>query len=169
MRMSCGHFAWWKDIMRSWWQHGDGYMSKPRLTDSDILAQLPAARRRAAGGEPRAERVRYDRVARRFEVTLTNGVVLTVPAELIASLRHAAERDLGAVQVGVAGLSLRWEPLDVDLSIAGLAAVAMGRRLLLRASGAAGGSARTAAKARAARENGKKGGRPRRSAAKGKG
>jgi hypothetical protein len=101
-------------------------------------------------------------------VTLTNGVVLTVPADLIASLRHAADHDLGAVRVGVAGLSLRWEPLDEDLSIAGLAAVAMGRRLLLRASGAAGGSARTAAKARAARENGKKGGRPRRSSARGK-
>jgi hypothetical protein len=143
-------------------------MSKSRLSDSAILAQLPAARRRANAEEPRAERVRYDRAGRRFQVTLTNGVVLTVPADLIASLRHAADHDLGAVRVGVAGLSLRWEPLDEDLSIAGLAAAAMGRRLLLRASGAAGGSARTAAKARAARENGKKGGRPRRSGARGK-
>lgn len=139
-------------------------MSKRKVTDSEILAQIPAARRRAVAAEPRAVRVRYDRAGRRFAVTLTNGVVLTVPADLIASLRHAADSDLGTVRVGVAGLSLRWEPLDEDLSIAGLAAVAMGRGLLLRASGSAGGSARTPAKARAARENGKKGGRPRQTA-----
>jgi hypothetical protein len=68
--------------------------------------------------------------------------------------------------VGPAGVGLHWAALDADLSVAGLAAVAFGRRVLLRAAGAAGGSARSAAKADAARRNGAKGGRPRNSAAK---
>jgi len=98
---------------------------------------------------------------RRIQVTLTNGALLSVPVDLIASLRQAEDKDLAGVSVGVAGVGVRWEGLDEDLSIAGLARMALGGRILLQASGAAGGSVRTAAKAVAARRNGKKGGRPR--------
>ena len=134
------------------------------ITDGDILAQLPAARqraRRARLSQPHASAVRFERSGRRLHVTLSNGAVLTIPVELIASLRNATDRELAAVSVGAAGIGLHWEALDEDLTIAGLTRIALGDRTLLRASGSAGGSARSAAKIRAARRNGRKGGRPR--------
>lgn len=136
-------------------------MARRMIADDDILAQLPAARRRAHASHPVASKARYERAHRRLHVTLTNGATLLVPIDLIASLRQASDLDLSEVSVGVAGVGLRWERLDEDLSISGLARVALGRQVLLQASGAAGGAARTVAKARASRANGLKGGRPR--------
>lgn len=136
-------------------------MARRMIRDEDILAQIPAARRRAQAAHPIAASARFDRAHRRLHVTLTNGASLMVPIALIASLRRASDLDLAEVSVGVAGVGLRWERLDEDLSVSGLARVALGRRVLLRASGAAGGVSRTAAKVKASRVNGLKGGRPR--------
>ncbi len=139
-------------------------MGRPTLTDSAILALVPRARgraRRALDREPHAAAVRYHRAGRRLLVHLTNGAALIIPIQLVRSLRDARDEDLGDVSVGPAGLGLHWERLDEDLSIAGLATVAFGSPTLVRAWGAAGGGARTAAKALAARRNGRKGGRPR--------
>ena len=142
-------------------------MARRAISDADVLAQLPAARRRAQNAHPLAAKVRYARVHRRLHVTLTNGATLTVPIDLIASLRRATDSELAAVRVGVAGVGLRWERLDEDLSVSGLARAALGRNGLLRASGAIGGASRTAAKVEASRRNGLKGGRPRKVGARG--
>ena len=139
-------------------------MAKHLMTDDEILAQVPAARQRARRARlthPHAAAVRFERAGRRLHVQLTNGAALVIPVELIASLRDATDQALATVSVGAAGIGLRWEGLDQDMTIAGLAKVALGSRVLLRASGAAGGAARTPAKIRAARRNGRKGGRPR--------
>lgn len=139
-------------------------MGKPTISDREILGQIPAARRRAQRAlrtQPHAARVRYDRIHRTIQLTLTNGVALVVPVQLVEALHHATDRDLAEVAVGAAGVGLRWDRLDVDLSVAGLAQAALGRHTLLRAAGAAGGAARTPAKVRASRLNGRKGGRPR--------
>lgn len=141
-------------------------MARRAVNDSEIFDQIPAARRRSRTGHPVATKVRYDRLRRSLHVTLSNGTMLVVPINLIASLRRATDRDLAGVAVGVAGVGLRWEELDEDLSIEGLARVALGHRVLLRASGAAGGASKTAAKAKASRLNGKKGGRPRKTTRK---
>lgn len=136
-------------------------MARRMVSDGEILAQIPAARRRAQLAHPTVVKARYERPARRLHVTLTNGTTLVVPIDLISSLRRATDSELAAVVVGVAGVGLRWDDLDEGLSIEGLARVALGRGTLLRASGAAGGASRTAAKGNAARLNGLKGGRPR--------
>lgn len=136
-------------------------MAKRAGSDEAVLAQIPAARRRARATQPAASEVRYERVHRRLRITLTNGTVMLVPIALIPRLRGEADRDVATVAVGVAGISLRWERLDEDLSIAALAQLAFGRQILMRASGAAGGSSRTRAKAKASRANGLLGGRPR--------
>jgi hypothetical protein len=136
-------------------------MAERVIHDKDILAQIPAARRRARASHPVAAGARYDRAHRRLHVTLTNGATLLVPVDLIATLCRATDRDLADVRVAVAGVGLRWERLDEDLSLSGLARVALGRQVLLQAAGAAGGSSRTPAKAEASRANGRKGGRPR--------
>lgn len=136
-------------------------MANRVINDRDILAQIPAARRRARASHPVAAEAHYDCAHRCLHVTLTNGATLLVPIDLVGSLRQASDRDLADVRVGVAGVGLRWERLDEELSISGLARVALGRQILLRASGAAGGASRTPAKAEASRANGRKGGRPR--------
>ncbi len=138
-------------------------MAKP-LTDRAILAQIPAARRRAHRAqisEPLAAAAHFERSGRRLHVTLSNGAALVIPIQLIASLRKASDAELATVSVGAAGIGLHWEGLDEDLTIAGLAQIALGTRTLFRASGSAGGSVRTPAKIRASQRNGRKGGRPR--------
>ena len=140
-------------------------MTRHRQSDSEILARIPQARaraRRALIAEPHAKAARFDKVRRTLQVVLTNGAALTIPVHLVYALPAASEKDLSEVSVGPAGVGLRWETLDADLSVSHLADVALGRAILLRAAGAAGGAARTRAKARAAQANGKKGGRPRR-------
>jgi hypothetical protein len=139
-------------------------MARHRLSDSQILAQVPAARaraRRAQATEPHAKTVSFDRVRRALHIVLTNGAALIVPVHIIHALRDASETDLSEVRVGPAGVGLRWERLDTDLRVSDLASAALGRSTLLRAAGAAGGAARTRAKVRAAQANGRKGGRPR--------
>lgn len=139
-------------------------MTRPTLTDREILAQIPAARRRAERlrrTTPHAEQARYDRGTRQLHLHLTNGVALVIPIALIPGLQKAADKDLSEVEVGPAGIGLHWERLDADITVATLARLVLGTQGLLRAAGSAGGAARTKAKARAARLNGHKGGRPR--------
>jgi hypothetical protein len=99
-------------------------------------------------------------------VVLTNGASLVIPTALIPVLQGASERDLSDVSVGPAGVGLRWEHLDADVSVANLARLALGPSVLMQAAGAAGGAARTFAKSKAARRNGLRGGRPRKGSAK---
>jgi hypothetical protein len=141
-------------------------MAKRRLSDAEVLRQIPGARRRAQQSlvsEPHAKQVRFNGTRRAVYVLLTNGAAFEVPIELIPSLRTAGDTELADVRVGPAGVGIHWERLDTDLSVARLASAALGPAVLLRAAGSAGGASRTRAKTRAARANGLKGGRPRKS------
>ena len=139
-------------------------MAKP-LTDTEILAQVPGARaagRAAAAKQVRARAARYDRMARRIVVQLTNGCEFAFPAELAQGLAGAKPEDLEAVEVTPPGDGLRWEALDVDLLVAQLAIGIFGSKVWTRERAREAGRKRTAKKAAAARVNGAKGGRPRR-------
>lgn len=141
-------------------------MAKSRITDEQILAQIPAAEaraRRSLRTKPHAETARYERKRRVLHVALTNGSAFSVPVDLVPELSTASDAALAEVRVGPAGIGLHWDDLDADLSVAGLARLVLGTHTLLRAAGSAGGQSRSSAKAEAARENGKKGGRPRKS------
>lgn len=137
---------------------------RKRLTDEEILAQIPAARaagREAERTEPRACSARYDAGTGRVVVELTNGCVFAFPAELGQGLRGASAEDLADVRVYARGEALRWERLDVDLSVPGIMAGTFGGKTWMRELGRAGGKVTSPAKAAAARANGRKGGRPR--------
>lgn len=139
-------------------------MAKHRISDTELLAQAPAAEaraRRSLRTMPHAAAARYERTKRILRVELTNGTGFSLPISLVPELSKAPDAALAEVEVGAAGLGLHWERLDVDLSVAGLARLVLGAHTLLRAAGAAGGSSRSGAKAEAARANGRKGGRPR--------
>jgi Protein of unknown function (DUF2442) len=137
-------------------------------SDAEILAKIPAAIERAAEAdrtEPRAVAAAFDSDAGRVRIDLTNGCAFEFPVALVQGLEGAAPDDLAQVEVYPGGEGLRWERLDVDLSVPGLLAGVFGgeawMRQMGRQMGRKGGSARTQSKARAARENGRRGGRPR--------
>ena len=140
-------------------------MAKREPTDDEILAQIPGARARARetdATEPRARSAHYDRRTGRVVVELTNGCAMHFPASLAQGLGGATAAELQAVEVYPGGVGLRWDALDVDLSVPGLVSGVFGGIAWTASQlGKKGGSASSAAKAAAVRENGKKGGRPR--------
>ncbi len=130
-------------------------------------ARAVEAGRAADNAGPRAERARYDRGTGRVEVELSNGCLFAFPAEMGQGLRGASPDELAGVEVTPGGYGLHWEALDADLAVPALMAGVFGTGAWMRELGRAGGSRTSEAKAAAARENGRRGGRPRRDAADG--
>lgn len=105
---------------------------------------------------------RYDRRRARVVVSLSTGVEVTFPPTLAQGLADATPTDLAKIEITPSGLGLHWPRLDADLYVPGLLAGAFGGKQWMAAQlGAVGGSTRSKAKARAARANGRLGGRPR--------
>jgi len=92
---------------------------------------------------------------------LTNGAAITLPLELIPNLRRASPQDIRAVEILGQGGGLHWESLDLDISDPGLLSSVFAGPEWLAELGRIGGRKSSAAKAAAARRNGRKGGRPR--------
>ena len=112
-----------------------------------------------------AIKARYDRRAERIVVGLSNGVQIAFPAHLAEGLTEASADDLSEIEISTTGLGLHWPKLDADIYVPALMQGVFGSQKRMAAElGAAGGRASTAAKTAAARENGRKGGRPRLSA-----
>ncbi len=130
------------------------------LTDAQIDAALERGRA-AQRHEPRAASARYDRPLGRVIVELTNGCTFAFPPKLAQGLDAATEEQLAQVEILGTGYGLHWEALDADLSIPGLLAGLFGTRAYLAQQA---GRTTSHAKAAAARANGAKGGRPRRTA-----
>jgi hypothetical protein len=129
------------------------------LTDAQIDAAAERGRI-ARLTEPRAANARYDRDAGRVIVELTNGCVFAFPPRLAQGLEVATDDQLASVEILGSGYGLHWEALDVDLSVPGLLAGLFGTRAFMARNA---GRATSPAKAAAARSNGAKGGRPRKS------
>lgn len=105
---------------------------------------------------------RYDRRSSRVVVMLNTGVQVAFPSRLAEGLAGASPVDLAEIEISPTGLGLHWPKLDADVYVPALLQGVFGsRRWMASALGAAGGRTRSAAKALAARENGQKGGRPR--------
>lgn len=108
---------------------------------------------------------RYDRRRARVVITLNTGVELAVPTRLAEGLAGASPENLADIEISPAGLGLHWPRLDADLYVPGLLQGLFGSKSwMARHLGAEGGRARTVAKVAASRENGRKGGQPRKAA-----
>ncbi len=130
-----------------------------KLSDTEIDAALERGRV-ARASEPRAASARYDQLAGRLIVELTNGCVFAFPPRLAQGLENATDNQLAQVEILGAGYGLHWEELNADLSVPKLLAGLFGTKAYMAQRA---GQSTSPAKAAAARANGAKGGRPRRS------
>ena len=125
------------------------------------FARASRAGRQAAKTEPRAACAVYDAKAKALQIELTNGAAISVPVKLIPALKGASPSEVRLVEVLGRGGGLHWEALDVDLSVPGLVSSVFAGPEWMAELGRVGGRKSSAAKAAAARRNGRKGGRPR--------
>jgi hypothetical protein len=129
------------------------------ITESQI-EEARRAGQRELKTEPRAASAAYDPATREMRVRMHNGTSFTIPVRMLDELDGASDEDLARVEVPPSGYGLGWPTLDVDIAVTGILEAAFGSAVR---SGIArkAGSSRSSAKSRASRENGKKGGRPR--------
>ncbi len=129
------------------------------LTDQQFEAARQRGKARRHG--PCATAARYDAGRGRVVITLSAGVELGLAPRDVEGLAGASAEDLRVVEVDGTGLGIHFPRLDADLYVPALLEGVLGsRRWMAARLGAAGGKARTSAKAAAARENGRRGGRP---------
>jgi hypothetical protein len=131
--------------------------SKAHWSDAGAKAAVERGRAKLRT-DPRATAARYDHKSARIIVELNSGATFAFPPALVEGLSHATVDQLAEVQISPIGFGLHWPSLDQDYSIPGLMNGIFGttRWMAQRA-----GSATSAKKAASSRENGKKGGRPR--------
>lgn len=130
------------------------------VTEQEV--QKAEARMNALRESGFAVSAQYDPGAERVVVELSTGVQVAFPARLIEGFADASSAELGEIEISPTGLGLHWPKLDADAYVPALLQGVFGSRSWMAAKlGAAGGQARSGAKAAAARENGRKGGRPR--------
>jgi hypothetical protein len=138
-------------------------MAEPeRSNDTDFERKNETAVREAREAdriEPRASSIRYDAQQGLLLVELRSGFVFGFPPERIFGLEDTTAKQLATVRISPSGDGLHWDDLNVDASLTGIMADALNLR---EWAPRFMGQARSEAKARAARLNGTKGGRPRR-------
>ena len=127
--------------------------------------EFEAANRRASARlrkAPHATSARYERKRNRVVIGLSTGIEVAFRPVDAQGLKRAKPHQLLAIQISPSGLGIHFPKLDADLYLPALLEGFLGSKRWMAAEiGKIGGSASTAAKAAAARRNGKLGGRPR--------
>ena len=131
------------------------------ITDNErSRAEARMNARRRSG--PLAISARYDRRLGKVIVLLDSGVEFRFPVKLVEGLDDAEPEKLSPIELSPSGLGMHFPKLDADVYLPALLGGVFGsRKWMATALGKEGGSRSSAAKAQAARQNGKLGGRPR--------
>jgi hypothetical protein len=133
-----------------------------------LIAQFDQARvagQALAETESRAVRAWYAADSERVFMELTNGVIMGFPYQLLQGLENGTPEQLAAVEIMPTGSALHWEGLDADLGVSQLVMGLFGSKAWMTELGRQGGKLKLVAKAQASRDNGKRGGRPRKTIA----
>jgi hypothetical protein len=111
---------------------------------------------------PHAVSARYDRRIGRIVIHLSTGLDVAFSPRDAQGLEKATAADLGSIEISPSGFGIHFPKLDADLYLPALLEGFLGsRRWMASRLGAEGGRSRSAAKAVAAKQNGRSGGRPR--------
>lgn len=131
------------------------------ITDEEFeQANNRAARRKSHF--PAALSVRFDRHLSRLVIELASGMGVTFAPKDLQGLQDASPEEMDEAEISPSGFGVYFPKLDVDLYIPGLLEGYLGtKRWMAAKNGSAGGKVSTEAKAAAARDNGRLGGRPR--------
>jgi hypothetical protein len=128
--------------------------------DQFEIATQRAQRRQA--NQPVARSAHYDRKRDRVIVTLDTGTEFAFPPHRAQGLEKAKPSDLDPIEITPSSFGLHFPKLDADLWLPALLEGIFGSKNWTAAQlGARGGRVKSKAKTRAARANGKLGGRPR--------
>jgi len=95
-----------------------------------------------------------------FIFKLSDGHRLAIPREDLQGLQSGTKGQLTRVEIVGGGTGVHWPDLDADLYVPSLLRGIYGSKTWMAEIGRRGGSVRSAAKKRASRANGMKGGRP---------
>ena len=113
---------------------------------------------------PRAVSARFDRHTRRIVVQLSSTLGIFFSPRDAEGLEQATPDQLCSIEISPSGYGLHFPDIDADLYLPSLLEGIFGsERWMASRMGVRGGRSRSAAKTMAARENGRKGGRPKRS------
>jgi hypothetical protein len=132
-------------------------------TDRGIEAALERAK--VHDSDPVALKVEHIPDLNLLTVRLSNGRRLVLPMEDLQGLSGATHEQIQNHELLGRGTGISFPDLDVDLYVPALIEGVYGNRRWMGHLGKKGGSAKTEAKRHAARVNGAKGGRPRRTIA----
>lgn len=117
------------------------------------------------GTIPHALSARYDRRVGRIVVQLSTGLEISFSPRDAQGLETATVEQLREIEIDPPGFGLHFPALDSDLYIPALLEGFFGSKQWMAARlGELGGKAKSAAKARASRANGRKGGRRKKAA-----
>ncbi|MBE9186320.1 DUF2442 domain-containing protein [Microcoleus sp. LEGE 07076] len=141
-------------VFRNW----DKELTEENLREQ--IAQAKQAWKTAEATEPRAESVQYNQSEDLIVIKLKNAAIFSFPPRLAQGLEDASPEQLADVWLPPSGSSVHWESLGVDFGIPELIAGIFGTKSWMAELGRKGGKATSTSKSAAARQNGKKGGRP---------
>ena len=145
----------------------DKKIGKWTFSEEAVAHSLKAATKRGQeflATTPRAVEAFFDEEKQLITVYLNNGCVFGFPPRYLKELRTATDAEISQITVTPQGTALHWEHLDAHYRLIGLLNGIFGTKAWLAELGRKGGSVTTDAKAKAARINGAKGGRPRKTA-----
>ncbi len=129
------------------------------LTDEFKAANRRARRRLKQ--TPIATAARYDRRSGRIVIGLGSGIELMLNPQSVGGLENATPAELSTIEISPSGFGLHFPKLDADLYLPSLLEGVLGsKKWMASRLGSLGGQQTSAAKKRAARANGKLGGRP---------
>ncbi len=135
-----------------------------QLTEQQIEDQIDAAIANQAEidkVEPRANQVLFH--DGKITLDFNNGATFSFLPESVEAIALLSEEVLATVELTPSGKGLRWEEPDIDLSIQGLLLGIFGSNVWIKEIASKGGKVKSPQKAIAAKANGRKGGRPRKS------
>lgn len=133
-----------------------------QLTQQEIDNQIEAAIALSAEKtQPSASGVSYDAEKRKLVIQFDNGCEFSCPVLLLQGVCDLSDSEIAKVKLTPAGWGLTWEEADIDLGVNEIVNGVFGTKAWMREIAAKGGRSKSEKKRAASRENGKKGGRPR--------